>query len=142
MKRYLVIKIGGSEIMGQLIAKALDHLVYFGEGEFQPRSTNLCTMLMFNFMSEATIDEITFALKDTAIANFMVTEVTDENFRANLADMVNKGVDLNKFKHTTDKKLEDMNEKELQCELDYAVENQLFERCSLIKNIKESKGFQ
>lgn len=139
MKRYLVIKIGGSEIMGQLISKALDRLVHFGEGDMEPRSSNLGTMLMFNFMSSADIDEIMFALKDIAIANFIVTEVSDDNFRAHLADKVNKGVNLNTFTHTTDKKLDEMNEVELQAELNYAVEHQLFERCGEIKKVIDSK---
>lgn len=137
MKRYLIIKIGGSEMMGQLITKALDQFVFFGEGDMGAKSSNLGTylgtMLMFNFMSDASIDEITFALKDIAITNFIVTEITDDNFRAHLIDSVNKGMDLNKFKHTTEKTLDDMSEAELNIEMEYAIEHQLFERCGEIK---------
>jgi len=132
MKRYLITKIGGSDIMVGLITKALQDMVYFGEDECMPRSSNLGAVLIFNFTSSATIDEITFALKDIAIQNFFVTEVTDEGFRASLSEKFDENLILNKFKHTTEKTLDDMNEKELNKELQYAEEHQLFERCSVI----------
>ena len=114
MNRYLLIKIGGSNVMVGLMTKALDPLVYFDEdedSEFFPRSTNQGTMLMFNFMSDASIDEITFALKDIAVANFFVTEITDDTFRANLNEKLNKGMQLNKANASEKTKYGEKNER-------------------------------
>ena len=142
MNRYLVIKIGGSDIMGDLISKALDPLVYWGDEETpdtinQPRSSSKGTVIMFNFLSTASIDEIMFALKDIAIANFVVTEISDDTFRANLSERLDQNMMLNKFS-ASEKTLDDMNTKELQEELDYALEKQLFERAAEIRDKMKS----
>lgn len=139
MKRYLVIKIGASQIMAMVINKTLTELVYVNDDQDTIPTVNMGTMLMFNFLSEASIDDISKLLGETGISNFVITEVTQDTMRASLSDTVNQAVNLNMFKPKSEKTLDDMNISELNEELNIAIEQQLFERCGEIKKALEKQ---
>ena len=154
MKRYLIIKIGGSNQMVDLITQVLNPFVS-AETDEVPGSANFGTVLMFSFLSNSKIDEIIVALQSYHVTNCTVTEINHNNFRNNLHEKANETL---KFKpiccHSLSARLhkaeaaekivfldndDNRSIQELELALEKAVNNEMYELACIVRDKIKSK---
>ena len=135
MKKFLILKMKGTSILGRVVAQTLEQLV--ADGTTPHATIDKTSTLFFSFMSDSSIDDVVIALKDIMLRDYFVTEVSTDTFRAELNKELNDMLELNSIgqvENITDGGFTNTSDKDLESDLQNALVNEDYEGASILRD--------
>lgn len=129
MNRFILFKLHGSMIMGQMICEALSPFV----GNTAPEAIGTNGMMIFMFESEHTPDRIKQALDEMKLQGFFLTNVMYTDTDSIMTEMMRMQSEGDPMRHGTDPERGAV-ELTLDDELRMAIENEDYEKAAEIRD--------